>query len=50
MPGGVIFVFAMVLVVPVAVMFAGALWSALFGWLEVADADAEDADGASVSR
>ena len=27
------FAVAMVLVVPVAVMFAGAIWSALFGWL-----------------
>ena len=47
MPGGVIFVFAMVLVVPVAVMVAGAMWTALFGWLEASDADAEDA---AVSR
>jgi hypothetical protein len=37
----VIFVVAMVLVVPVAVMAAGALWSAVFGWLETTDADAE---------
>ena len=27
------FAVAMVLVVPVAVMFGGAIWSALFGWL-----------------
>ena len=29
----------MVLVVPVAVMFGGAIWSALFGWLVGDDAD-----------
>ena len=34
MPGAVIFVVAMVLVVPVAVMFGGAIWSLCFGWLE----------------
>jgi hypothetical protein len=33
-PGAVIFVVAMVLVVPVAVMVGGAIWSAVFGWLE----------------
>ena len=33
MPGAVVFVVAIVLVVPVAVMLAGALWSACFGWL-----------------
>jgi hypothetical protein len=40
-PGAVIFVVAMVLVVPLAVMVGGALWSALFGWLGSAEADAE---------
>ena len=39
MPGAVIFVIAMVLVVPVGVMFAGAIWSALFGWLGTDDAE-----------
>ena len=39
MPGALIFVVAMVLVIPVAVMFAGALWSFLFGWLSVEDAE-----------
>jgi hypothetical protein len=29
----------MVLVVPVGVMFAGAIWSALFGWLGSDDAN-----------
>jgi hypothetical protein len=31
-PGAVIIVVAMVLVLPVALMFAGAVWSAVFGW------------------
>lgn len=39
MPGALIFVVAMVLVVPVAVMFAGAAWSLVFGWLSVEDAE-----------
>ena len=30
---------AMVLVVPVAIMFGGAIWSALFGWMSSDDAD-----------
>jgi hypothetical protein len=46
MPGAVIFVVAMVLVVPVGVMFVGALWSAVFGWLasNVAEAEHPDSD------
>jgi hypothetical protein len=36
--GAVIFVVVMLLVVPVAVMLAGALWSAVFGWLSFEDA------------
>ena len=32
------FAVAMVLVVPVAVMVGGAIWSALFGWLASEDA------------
>ena len=32
-------VVAMVLVVPVAIMFGGAIWSALFGWVSSEDAD-----------
>ena len=39
MPGAIIFVVAMVLVVPVAVMFGGAIWSALTGWLLVEDSE-----------
>jgi hypothetical protein len=30
---------AMVLVVPIGIMFAGAIWSALFGWISSDDAD-----------
>jgi len=33
MIGGIVFVLAMVIAVPVGVMFAGAAWSALFGEL-----------------
>jgi len=40
MPGAIIFVVAMVLVVPVGVMVAGAIWSALTGRLLVDDAEA----------
>ena len=43
MAGAIVFAVAMVLVVPVAVMFGGAIWSALFGWL--ASEDAHDRAG-----
>lgn len=33
MVGGIVFVLAMVIAVPVGVMFAGAAWSAVFGEL-----------------
>jgi hypothetical protein len=36
--GGIIFVVVMVLVVPVAIMFGGAIWSAAFGWFVGDDA------------
>jgi hypothetical protein len=39
-PGAIIFVIVMVLVVPVAIMFGGAIWSALFGSYFSDDADA----------
>jgi hypothetical protein len=39
-PGAIIFVIVMVVVVPVAIMFAGAIWSALSGWFLSDDADA----------
>jgi hypothetical protein len=41
-PGAVVFMLAMVIAVPVGVMVAGALWSAVFGWLETTDAEADD--------
>jgi hypothetical protein len=38
MAGAIVFAVAMVLVVPIAVMFGGAIWSGLFGWLASEDA------------
>lgn len=38
--GAMIFVVVMVLLVPVGVMLGGAVWSAVFGWLEVREAEA----------
>jgi hypothetical protein len=38
MAGAIVFAVAMVLVVPVAVMFGGAIWSALFGWVATEEA------------
>jgi len=37
--GVILMIAAMVLVVPVAIMFGGAIWSALFGWISSDDAD-----------
>ncbi len=45
MPGALVFVVAMVLVVPVGVMVTGALLSAVFGWLEPAEVEAEPPTG-----
>lgn len=39
-------VVVMVVVVPVAIMFGGAIWSALFGWLGSDDADRRQGDAA----
>jgi hypothetical protein len=39
-PGAIIFVIVMVVVVPIAIMLAGAVWSALFGWYVGDDAKA----------
>jgi hypothetical protein len=39
MAGALIMVVVMVVVVPVAIMFGGAIWSALFGWISSEDAD-----------
>lgn len=44
MPGAVIVVLIMILVGPVAIMLAGALWSALVGWMVGDDAE-ERAEG-----
>ena len=38
MPGAILFAVAMVLVVPIAVMVGGAIWSAVFGWFASEDA------------
>jgi hypothetical protein len=38
MPGGIVIAIVMLLVLPVAVMLAGAVWSALMGWLLSEDA------------
>ena len=37
--GGVVMVVLMLLILPVAVMLGGAIWSALMGWLLVDDAE-----------
>jgi hypothetical protein len=49
MAGGIVIVVAMLIVLPVAVMLGGAIWSALMGWLlgDDADADARNADAPS---
>jgi hypothetical protein len=39
-------VVVMVVVVPVAIMFGGAIWSALFGWLGSDDSDRRQGDAA----
>ncbi len=38
MVGAIVFGAVMIFVIPIAVMFGGAIWSALFGWLESEDA------------
>jgi multidrug resistance efflux pump len=44
MAGAIVIVVAMLLVLPVAVMLGGAIWSALMGWLLTDDAQARGAD------
>jgi hypothetical protein len=44
--GGIIFAAIMLLVLPIAIMFGGAIWSALMGWLLVDDAEHHSADTA----
>ena len=46
MAGAVLMVVVMILVVPVAIMFGGAIWSALFGWTSSEDADRHQGDAA----
>ena len=38
--GGIVLAVVMLVILPVAVMVAGAIWSMLMGWLLVDDADA----------
>ncbi|MFI5053328.1 MAG: hypothetical protein ACHQDE_03110 [Acidimicrobiia bacterium] len=38
MPGGIVIAVVMLLLLPVAVMLGGAVWSALMGWLLSEDA------------
>ena len=49
MVGAIIFAVVMLVVLPSAIMFGGAIWSALFGWLGSETADqprpAPDAEG-----
>ena len=47
MVGALLMVVTMVLVVPVAIMFGGAIWSALFGWISSEDADRGHEGGAA---
>jgi hypothetical protein len=42
--GGIIIAAIMLIVLPVAIMFGGAIWSALMGWLLIDDADARAAE------
>jgi hypothetical protein len=44
--GAVLMVIVMVLVVPIAIMVGGAIWSALFGWISSDDADRRQSDAA----
>ena len=39
MAGAIVFVVVMVLAVPIGVMLGGAVWSAVFGFFAVSDAD-----------
>jgi hypothetical protein len=38
--GAIVFAVVMVVVIPIAIMFGGAIWSALFGWVASEDASA----------
>jgi len=43
--GGILIVIAMLVVLPIAVMLGGAIWSVLMGWLLTEDAE-QRAEGA----
>ncbi len=38
MAGAIVFAVVMVIVLPIAIMFGGAIWSAVFGWEASEDA------------
>jgi hypothetical protein len=44
--GALLMVVVMVLVIPVAIMFGGAIWSGLFGWISSDDADRREGEAA----
>ena len=44
MAGGIVIAVVMLLVLPVAIMLGGAIWSALMGWLLTDDAELRNAD------
>jgi hypothetical protein len=44
--GAVLMIVVMVLVVPVAIMFGGAIWSAVVGWISSDDAEHQHSDTA----
>jgi|1185.fasta_scaffold43034_2 hypothetical protein len=48
--GGILIAVVMLLVLPVAVMLGGAIWSALLGWVLVDDAERRAAPGESGAR
>jgi hypothetical protein len=49
--GGIVLAAIMLLVIPVLIMFGGAIWSALFGWLLVDDSERRtDAPNPSTSE
>lgn len=47
MPGAVIILVVMVILGPIAVMLAGAVWTALMGWMLVGEADARAGEASS---
>jgi len=44
MAGAIVFAVVMIVVLPVAIMFGGAIWSALFGWVASEDAHVRAGD------